>query len=155
MPRKPIDFSRTVIYKIVCNDLNISDCYVGHTINFIKRKNAHKTDCCNSNSPNYNLQLYQFIRVHGGFDNWSMIEIEKYPCTDVYEACKRERYWFEELKATLNKQVPSRTINEYKQENRELLRAKDKTYREENKESIRIAHKEYKAKNRESILAKN
>ena len=34
MPRKEIDYSKTVIYKIVCNDLNVKDVYVGHTTDF-------------------------------------------------------------------------------------------------------------------------
>ncbi len=38
MPKKIIDFSKTIIYKIVCNDLNITDVYVGRTTNFINRK---------------------------------------------------------------------------------------------------------------------
>ena len=31
MPSKPMDYSKTRFYKIVCKDLNIKDCYVGHT----------------------------------------------------------------------------------------------------------------------------
>ena len=31
MPRKVVDYSKTVIYKIVCKDLNITELYVGHT----------------------------------------------------------------------------------------------------------------------------
>ena len=49
MPKKDIDYSKTIIYKIVCNDLNITDVYVGHTTNFIKRKARHKYDCNNIN----------------------------------------------------------------------------------------------------------
>ena len=45
MPRKPIDYSKTISYKIVCNDLSITDCYVGHTTDFTKRKSHHKSDC--------------------------------------------------------------------------------------------------------------
>ena len=41
--------------------------------------------------------------------NWSMLEIEKYPCKDRNEAQVRERYWIETLNANLNKQVPTRT----------------------------------------------
>ena len=33
-----------------------------------------------------------------------MIEIEKFPCKDGNEARARERYWYEELKATLTDQ---------------------------------------------------
>ena len=31
-----MDYSKTHFYKIVCKDLNIKDCYVGHTIKFQK-----------------------------------------------------------------------------------------------------------------------
>ena len=34
MPKSNCDYSRTVLYKTVCNDLNITDCYVGHTTDF-------------------------------------------------------------------------------------------------------------------------
>ena len=47
MPKKEIDYSKTIIYKIVCNDLNIKDCYIGSTTSFTKRKNRHKSNCNN------------------------------------------------------------------------------------------------------------
>ena len=47
MPKIPIDYSKTIIYKIVCNDLSIKECYVGHTINMTKRKCCHKSTCNN------------------------------------------------------------------------------------------------------------
>ena len=37
-----IDYGKVVIYKIVCKDLNIDMCYVGHTTNFLIRKASHK-----------------------------------------------------------------------------------------------------------------
>jgi len=43
MPKVPTDYSKTIIYKIVCNDLNVNECYIGHTTNFIKRKGQHKS----------------------------------------------------------------------------------------------------------------
>ena len=43
MPRKEINYSKTIFYRLVCNDVNISECYVGHTTNFIKRKQLHKS----------------------------------------------------------------------------------------------------------------
>ena len=45
MPKTEIDYSKSVIYKIVCDDLNVKDCYVGSTTNFIKRKRHHKEAC--------------------------------------------------------------------------------------------------------------
>ena len=31
MPRIAMDYNKTIMYRIVCNDLEIKDCYVGHT----------------------------------------------------------------------------------------------------------------------------
>ena len=97
MPKVPLNYQNTVIYKIVCNDLNIEDVYVGHTTNFTKRKYQHKSSSQNKNGKSYELKLYKSIREDGGFENWSMIEIEKYPCNDLQEASKRERYYYELL----------------------------------------------------------
>ena len=78
MPVKNIDYSKTIIYKICCNDLNVKEIYVGSTCNFIKRKSKHKDSCNNIKSKQYNYKLYQFIRDNQGWENFSMIEIEKY-----------------------------------------------------------------------------
>ena len=102
MPKVEMDYSKTIIYKICCKDINITGIYVGHTTNFTKRKNRHKYTCNNPNSKNYNLFVYKFIRNNGGWENFNMIEIEKYNCNDRLEACKRERHWIEELKSILN-----------------------------------------------------
>ena len=101
MPKKDIDYSKAIIYKIVCNDLNITDVYVEHTTNFIKMKARHKLNCNNINGNEYNLKIYTIIRNNEGWENWSMIEIEKYPCNDINEACARERYYYELLNAKL------------------------------------------------------
>jgi hypothetical protein len=113
MPRKPIDYSKTIIYKLVCNDVEVTELYVGSTTNFRNRKNGHKSKCHNSNSSEHYFKVYQFIRNNGGFKNWSMIVIEKYPCDDKLEGKQRKRYFIEKLHATLNKQIPSRTKTQY------------------------------------------
>jgi len=118
MPKKPMDYSNCIIYKIVCNDLSVTDCYVGHTTNFIQRKKEHKTRCINLNHPKNHYKIYSFINANGGWDNWTMIEIEKYSCKDFNEACARERYWYETLKANMNTQIPNQTEQEYKNKNR-------------------------------------
>lgn len=102
MPISKIGYSNTIIYKIVCNDLNVKECYVGHTTSFSHRKANHKKNCNNINSNRYNCKVYQFIRENGGWENWAMIEIEKVNCADSLEAKKRERYWIELLNAKLN-----------------------------------------------------
>ena len=66
MPKEVIDYSNTIIYKIVCNDPNITDCYVGSTTNIVKRRQSHKSVCNNENSKLFNFYVYQFIRENGG-----------------------------------------------------------------------------------------
>ena len=153
MPRKAIDYSKNVIYKIVCNDLNITESYVGHTTDFTKRKSGHKYNCNNENCKEYYFNVYQFIRNNGGWDNWCMIEIEKYACGDNNEACSRERYWLEMLKATLNKNIPSRTHKEYYEDNKEEIKIKQKDYNLKHEDKVKQNHKDYYSKN--IIIFKN
>ena len=82
MPKTVPDYSNTIIYKLCCNNPEITDIYIGHTTNFIMRKNQHKNNCKNPNLRCYNYYVYQFIRENGGFDNWAMIEIVKVNCID-------------------------------------------------------------------------
>ena len=136
MPRQPIDYSNTVFYKIVRNDLNIKDCYVGHTTDFRKRKNQHKTVCHNEKRPDYNQTLYQCIRQHDGWDNWSMVPIQQSSCINKLEALAIERALIEELNAILNVRIPGRTSKEYRIDNRELLASKTKNYTNTHKERM-------------------
>lgn len=103
MPKEIIDYSNTIIYKIICNDASINDVYVGHTTNFTKRKYQHKISCANLKN---NIKIYNIIREHGGWDNWTMVEIAKYNCKDRTEARIKEQQYYEELKPTLNSCPP-------------------------------------------------
>jgi hypothetical protein len=149
MPKKPIDYSKNINYKLVCNDLSVNYVYVGHTTNFKERKRCHKKNCYNENCKDYNYKVYQTIRENGGWDNWTMIEIEKYPCKDLNEATARERYWYEELNSNMNSNKPHRSKKEYYEENKEKLNEKKKEYREKNKEKINEKKKEYREKNKD------
>ena len=146
MPKIPMDYSKNIIYKIVCNDLSVEECYVGHTINMSMRKWAHKTVCNNEKSKDHNNKIYKIIRKNGGWDNWNMVLVEKFPCKDSSEACKREREIFEELGAKMNTLIPYRTQEEYKQYK--------KQYREEHQEKIKEYHKQYYQERKAEIAEK-
>jgi hypothetical protein len=107
MPKQKVDYSNTVIYKIMSNDTTITDCYVGSTTNFIQRKQSHKSTCNSTTHTNYNLKLYRIIREFGGWDEWSMLELEKYPCKDKNEATLRETHWKDLMCSTLNTNNPN------------------------------------------------
>ncbi|MEY3752081.1 MAG: Yellowstone Lake virophage 6 [Pseudomonadota bacterium] len=149
MPKQPINYSNTIIYKIVCKDITITDCYVGQTTNFSERKKCHNKRCNFINNKYFNLYVYQFIRENGGWDNWSMIEIEKYMATDKLDVHKRERFWIETLKAKLNKKLPTRTLHEYYEANKEHHKLIMKNIREKNKEQIKEYNKKYREQNKE------
>jgi hypothetical protein len=100
------------IYKLVCKDISIKELYIGSTTHFIKRKYNHKSSCCNVNHKNYNFYVYRFIRDNGGWENWHMIEVEKYVAIDKHDAHRREREVMESLNATLNKSTPFLTPDE-------------------------------------------
>lgn len=123
------NYQKTVIYKIYCKDANITEFYIGHTTNFISRRDTHKSSCNNEKSKKYNMKLYIYIRNNGGWDNWDMIEIEKYQCNDINEAKNRERYYIELLKSSLNYKIPNRTAKEYRIDN--IQKEKDREYKKE------------------------
>jgi len=146
------NFSKTVIYKICCNDATITDIYIGHTTDLIMRRYHHKHNCNKDKNPYYNFKIYKFIRENGGWNNWTLIQIEEYPCENVNEARARERYWIEELKPSLNSDIPNRTHKEYCQDEKEKIDAIKKIYAERNKKEITKKSKERYEKNREKVL---
>ena len=169
MPRKPTDYSKTHFYKIVCKDTSITDCYVGHTTDFTKRKRQHKSCCLNENDSHYNVFLYDFIRKNGNWNNWDMVLIKTIKCENGLEARSIERKYYEELKASLNKDTPNQTkkewedkqSDEWKEGRKEYLRnhyhQNKETYkqrREENKEHIKEQKQQYYLKKKDDISKK-
>jgi hypothetical protein len=150
MPKTPIDFSRCVIYKIVSFDTNITDCYVGHTTDFIRRKSQHKRCCYKPNNKEYNKKVYQFIRSHGDWSNFQMLQIEEYPCNNKREAELREEHWRKELTASLNGYKAFRTDEEASQYHNEY----SKLHYVQNKDQIRLRKQLYYQKNKERIIAR-
>ena len=60
MPKTPIDYSKTIIYKLVHKeDYDNVNVYVGSTTDFVKRKNQHKKSCNNEKDKGYNAKKYQ------------------------------------------------------------------------------------------------
>jgi len=106
MPNTDIDYSNTIFYKIHCKNPDVKDVYIGHTTNFVQRKNAHKRSCTHEKSSSYNCKVYNVIRQYGGWDNWKMEIIAFHDCEDHYDARKREQQYFEQYKATMNSIEP-------------------------------------------------
>jgi hypothetical protein len=155
------------VYKLVCNDVEIKECYVGSTNNERVRKNQHKNSCNNEKNQRYNLYVYQFIRENGGFQNWDMVRLDEFKYNERQQLHTRERYWIEQLQSSLNKSIPTRTKTEYYQDNKDNIAEKNKElyvknkeeilqknngWRQKNKEQLSIQRKEHYQKNREQLL---
>ena len=158
MPLNIINHLNTIMYKIICKDIEITDIYVGKTTDFTRRKSYHNYSCNNPKYKNYNSYVYQFIRENGGWNNWDMIQIEKYEAVDMLSSRARERYWTETLKAKLNQVIPTRTIQEYYQENKNKIQEYSQKYYQEyhlkNKDKIKNCVREYRLKNKDKINAR-
>jgi len=109
----------SVVYKIYCKDPNIKDCYIGSTKDFRNRKKQHKRKCNNPNYKDYNYKVYKFIRNNGGFENWAFEILETFNTIDKQYLHKIERKYVESNNSTLNFQIPTRTIQEWQQANKD------------------------------------
>ena len=144
MPKTPIDYSKSVIYKICCKDPNVKEIYIGSTTNFTKRKYAHKSGVnkiCDKND----FKLYNFIRENGGWDNWDMVMIKQYSnCKNKLKLHKKERKYIEKYNATLNGSIPFTTINETRQKyiinNPEKIKQSKQDYRDTHRQRINEKH---------------
>ncbi len=179
MPKKPIDYQNTIIYKIQSID-NPELLYVGSTTDFTKRKYVHKSDCHNPNGNKYNYKLYQMIRDNGGWDMFNMVIVKEFPCENKRQVECEEDKLIREMKSTLNSQrafvTPEDIVeynNQYRIEHKEQKAEYDRHYRIEHREQIaeyaqlnseriseyqkqyRIEHKEQRAEQQKQYYEQN
>ena len=100
MPKEPIKYENTIIYKIICLVPDINNIYVGYTTDIIRRKYYHKIKSLDPKNNKY--KLYHFINQHGGFNNFDIIEIKKYACMNNNEAKAQQYKYIKLLNADLN-----------------------------------------------------
>lgn len=89
-------------YIIRCLDKSVTDCYVGQTLNIKNRIREHKSRINNQKDPAYNKRLYQFIRLHGGFDKWTIDIIDSIELFDKSTAFAYEQSFIIFHSSTLN-----------------------------------------------------
>jgi hypothetical protein len=154
MPKGTIDYSNSFIYKLCCSNPNVKEIYVGSTTNMRNRKNRHKQSCNNEKSKRYNINVYKFIRENGGFENWDMVLIENFDAKDNLDLRKRERYWKDELQASLNMCNPYKTAED-ESARKKLYYEKNKIIINKKKSEYRSNNKEYMSKQRSELRKKN
>ncbi len=110
------------IYKIVCNISG--EVYIGSTKNTLEdrlRKHNYLKDCVSRN-----------ILERGDYE---ILLIKDYPCNSRYELEEEETKYIKNNKC-INKNLPHRTQQQYREDNKEEINKQRKKYREINKEEI-------------------
>ncbi len=155
-----------VMYKVCPKNKELNFCYIGQTANFENRKRQHiRNTTCETDKKHYHLKHYETIRNNGGWDEWEMIELEKFNDKTKLEARIREQELIKEHSANLNmlsayitedeRQANKKAITEkFRAENKEYLAEQTKKYKEEHKEVIAEQMKKYRAENKEKISQK-
>ena len=139
-----VNYANGKIYKLV-NNVD-DEIYIGSTCNTLtKRKNDHKS--MSKSKPN--MRVYQHL-IQIGWDNVEIVLIENHSCINMDELHRIERFWIDELKPKLNKYIPTRTIEEWYDDNKEVISQKRKEYQQKNKEVIAQTY----VNNKEVILHK-
>ena len=132
------DYSNCYIYHIIDTDKVVH--YVGSTRNMNSRKSCHKYRCNTEHDKQHNLDIYQYIRDHGGFDAFEIVPIQKIENisnkTELLIAEQTEMNKFSNLK---NKN------GSYRGSRKEI----NKIYYEKNKDQINEYNRQWKKNNRE------
>ena len=135
-----VNYKLSKIYKLVCN--NTGKQYIGSSCQgrLCSRLTGHvrKSNTCRSREI-----------IEGG--NYEILLIENFPCDSKDELHKRERYFIENLDC-INKVIPTRTYQEYYDQNKSYILEQKKKYYKNNREQLIEQTKFFYKQNREKIL---
>ena len=136
------------IYKIYNDDMS----YIGSSKNFKKRILDHKSDCYNENCKAYNYFIYQYIRQHGGWDEFTKEIIHTCEVKDKTEQRMVEQEFINKNECKLNdiksyqtKEERKEQIKQWKEKNKDHNKELRKKWKEKNKDYC----KQWEEKNKE------
>jgi len=90
------------IYKIFFTEDPNNILYIGSTNNMSRRKSQHKKNTTNKRSKHYNQSIYQYMRLCGGFDKFTIEQIEELEYTNKPDRFKKEQEYIDLYKSKLN-----------------------------------------------------
>ena len=102
------------IYLIICNKPGVLESYIGRTNDTVKRFRNHRTNCIKHSDK----KLYNKMNEHGGLEFFNFIILESCETIDNQLAKEREKYFYSLFQPTLNTNIPNRTCNEWRKDNR-------------------------------------
>ena len=145
-----IDYENGKIYKI---ESHLGDkIYVGSTSKkyLSQRMTAHKYSyrAWKIGHGGHN-KAYDLFDEYG-LDNCSIVLIEACPCKSRDELHAREGHYIKNMEC-VNKMIAGRSRKEYKEDNLEKIKERDKKYSEEHKEEKKEYDKKYREDNKDKI----
>ena len=144
------DYSKGKIYKLVNDSLGLT--YIGSTTQSLSVRKAGHT--CASRW--YSKGKGNFMTSFKLFDSGvvDIVLIETCCCSSKEELHSRERYWIENMEC-VNKCVPCRTLTEYREAHKDVIKAQKKKYRESHKDVLKAQEKKYRESHKDAIKAYN
>ena len=144
-------YKNTKIYKIT--DVGYNKCYIGSTCESLSQRMARHRQNYNKAEQWNNKTNCRLLFDEYGMDNCKIELLEDYPCENREQLMKREGYYIQNNDC-VNRCVAGRTINEWKEDNKEHYQNMRKEYAENNKEHICNKSREHYHQNKETILEK-
>jgi group I intron endonuclease len=143
--------------KIYCLRNTVNDMvYVGSTTQLLcERMRLHRSDA--NKEKKSNVKVYKAFKDLG-VEKFYIELLEDCPCDRKEQLLKREGEYirkFDSHKNGYNEQVAGRTIKEYYENNKEIIKEKNKEYYENNKDIIIEKCKNYREANKEIISEKS
>ena len=83
--------------------------------------------------------------------NYNIVLIENFPCGNKNELLKRERYFIDNTENAINKNLPTQTLQEWVDKNKDSININQAKYRNNNRDKVRASQKKYYEANKEII----
>jgi site-specific DNA-adenine methylase len=132
------DYNLGKIYSIVCNTTGLI--YYGSTSekSLARRMVKHRCDFKRFVDGNSSSSLTAFQVMQN--DNYVILLVEDFPCNNKQELERRE-YFYILNNDCVNKMYPTRTNQEYRIQNKDMILSRNANYRENNREKLRDNNK--------------
>ena len=146
------DYTKGKVYKIW--DANYTRCYIGSTCEELsKRMTKHREKYKQYLNNKYGKTTSFDLFDEFGLQNCKIELLETYPCNSRAELLAREGHYIKNTEC-INKQIPTRTKQQYYQDTKEIQRPRRQEYREKTKEHKKIVDSEYRKQNKEYLTTK-
>ena len=144
-----MDYKNAKIYKLV--SFQTDKVYVGSTTQSLsKRKAKHKCDYKRwLDGKKHYITSFELIK----YDDNDIILLEEYPCENKMELHKREREWIERVEC-VNKIIPTRTVKQYYEDNKEHINKINKQYQKDHIDELKQYRKQYWQDHRDELKIK-